>query len=43
MGYNTENEKTYQKLPEKLPISGMKNRKLLMGIEKKESKTLKSF
>ena len=42
-GYNTENGKTNQELPEKSPISGIKKRKLFIEIEKKESKTLKKI
>ena len=41
MVYNTENEASLQKLPDKSEISGKKI--LLLEIEKKESKTLKTF
>ena len=43
MGCNIENGPTPQKLPEKLPISGKRKRKIMLEIEKKESEKLKSF
>ena len=43
MGYNTKNRATLQELPEKSLIPGKRKRKLLLEIEKKEGKKLKSF
>ena len=43
MGYNTKNEATLQKLPQKSTISGKRMRKLFPEIEKKESKKLESI
>ena len=43
MAYNTENGATFQELPEKSPISWKRKSNLLLEIEKKESKKLKSF
>ena len=43
MIYNTKNEASLQKLPDKSQISGKKLWILLLEIEKKESNTLKNF
>ena len=40
MDENTKNGATLQELPEKSPISRKRKRKLLLEIEKKESKKL---
>ena len=42
-GYNIKNGATFEELLEKSPISGKRNKKLLLEFEKKESKKLKSF
>ena len=43
MVYNTGNGASLQKLPDKSQISGKRQWILLLEIEKKESKTLKTF
>ena len=43
MGYNTKNGAAFQELLEESPILGKRRRKLLLEIEKKEGKKLKSF
>ena len=43
MVYNTENGASLQKSPDKSQISGKRMLILLLEIEKKESKTLKTF
>ena len=43
MGENTETGRTLQELADKSQISGKKWRFLLLEIEKKESKKLKTF
>ena len=43
MGYNIKNRATFQELPEKSPISGKRKKKLLLEIEKKESRNTKRF
>ena len=43
MGYNIKIGATRQELPEKWPILRKKRMKLLLKIERKESKELKSF
>ena len=43
MDCSTENGATILELPDKLLVSGKRKRKLLLEIEKKESKKTKSF
>ena len=43
LGYNIKNRATFQELPEKSPISGKRKKKLLLEIEKKESRNTKRF
>ena len=43
MVYNTGNEASLQKLPDKSQIPGKRQWKLLLEIEKKGSKTLNTF
>ena len=43
MGYDTENGRSLWEIPDKSPTSGQRKRKLLLEIEKKESRKLKSF
>ena len=43
MSYIIGNGATFRYLTENLPISGKRKRKLLLGIEKQESKKLKIF
>ena len=43
MRCNIKNEAAYQELPEKSPISRKRKMKLMLEIEKKESKKLNIF
>ena len=38
MGYNTKNRAAHQELPVKSPVLGKTNRKILLKIDKKQSK-----